>query len=1068
MARKADLLFLKLAVKNRVLDENQARMVLDLLDRKGEGTKARYICVERGLIDEKTAKGLKKLVREYLEQQAENATTGKRIGNYAVESKLGAGAMGMVYRARHVKLGRPVALKLLLPEFAQDEKYIERFEREARAAAQLNHPNIVSCFDAGSENDVVYIAMEFIDGDTVKDLVEKTGTFDEKRAIEVTIQVAKALEHASAAGLMHRDVKPANVMITTEGMTKLLDLGLAKKIEREDDSNLTEAGHAVGTPYYMAPEQALEGTIDHRADLYALGASLYFMLIGEPPYKAPTPTGVLAKHVNDPIPSVRAKRPDLSPGVDKVVTRMLAKKPEDRYQKHATLIADLQDLTSGLMPELKAEKSISKPTRSAKARIAPSRAERSNTGSGSRTPAAKKNATFALAAGLVACGALGTLFALKTTNAAPAEPPRVASSKKTPQGANELFPSDPRLKEGGPAIDSAPVSERETAARRQLDCALTSGKKGWDLENLLESVGRSHTGTKAGEDALAQATQLANKLDADDRAELDRAAKDLEAKAKEGDLFAAAAAYNALADRFHGEGAVRTAHERADAYEKRAQELLASADESARHQEESGRPDLAAKTIRDSLILRKGEARKEAEAKAARLDQAWASRQEDQKEAGLRAELAQASALPAALRAKVRDRKSREGLDVAKALLTKLTVVEARARVQLCQGHMEELAQLDLAAKAFQALKGQAVKIERKGATVVEGTVRSATDKHVSVELRANVQVRVTYEEMDELEVASFLRKGKVLDELKVAHLVAVFKTYRGDDDALSAATNVKDEALAAIARELGPADAGIAVAPKPEELPPGHAAANPNVGNGGASGQAADVQGQPSPSNDREKLIYDNRDKLFPGATQTAWAGDVPVAFYDFTLANRDFRGLWHVEQGTAIPTPAGQVERAGVSLRSADGRVGFDVPFAAPLKARIDFVSWGTLAQTSRFSVVLEDAKKKERVESRFGVLKGTGPKHKARTTNEPEDLLTRITTNRVHTLELVFDKGVITSRLDGDDMGQVEAKDLSDVKLALEWETVTIHVLGVELTGMPADSYLAKAIPESKKKN
>ncbi len=146
----------------------------------------------------------------------------------------------------------------------------------------------------------------------------------------------------------------------------------------------------------------------------------------------------------------------------------------------------------------------------------------------------------------------------------------------------------------------------------------------------------------------------------------------------------------------------------------------------------------------------------------------------------------------------------------------------------------------------------------------------------------------------------------------------------------------------------------------------------------------------------------------------------------------------------------------------------MGFDVPFTSPLKVRVDFMSWGTLAQTSRFSVVLEDTKKKERFESRFGVLKNTGPRHKTHTTNEPEDLLTRITTNRVHTLELVLDKGVITSRLDGDDMGQLEAKDLSDVKLAIEWETVTIHVFGVELTGMPSDSYLGKAIPESKKKN
>jgi hypothetical protein len=239
---------------------------------------------------------------------------------------------------------------------------------------------------------------------------------------------------------------------------------------------------------------------------------------------------------------------------------------------------------------------------------------------------------------------------------------------------------------------------------------------------------------------------------------------------------------------------------------------------------------------------------------------------------------------------------------------------------------------------------------------------------------------------------------------------------------------------------------------------------AHGNVAPAGAKGAPSEPPAAaPFGSDDRQRTIYENRSKLFPGATQSTFNGSLPVAWYDFTVANQVFDGLWRLEQGEAFSTPSGQ-ERQGLSLRSGDGRALFDVPLTGQVRVHVDFVSYGTLAQDSRFSLVLEDSKKHERYESRFGVLHNEG-RHKARQLAEPDDLLDRLKTNQKHTLDLELEGGKVTTRLDGKAMGELEAKDMGDVKAAIEWSHVTIHVLGVEVNGFPTDAYVTKQLASKK---
>jgi serine/threonine-protein kinase len=285
-----------------------------------------------------------------------------QISGYKILSKIGQGAMGSIFKALQVSMDRIVAIKCLASKYAQNDKFRERFLREARAVARLNHPNIIQGIDVGDSNGVHYFAMEYIDGPTVGELLKRGGALDEKRALNIVTQIARALQHAFNHGIIHRDIKPDNIMLTREGVAKLCDLGLAKLSSPHDsDASGTKPGASMGTPYYIAPEQARgEHNVDTRADIYSLGASFYHIVVGEVPFPGQSAADVIAKHLTEPVTPPRAKNALVSGAVDWVVVKMMQKTREDRYQTPTELVRDLEAIAQGGVPEGYAEEEESK------------------------------------------------------------------------------------------------------------------------------------------------------------------------------------------------------------------------------------------------------------------------------------------------------------------------------------------------------------------------------------------------------------------------------------------------------------------------------------------------------------------------------------------------------------------------------------------------------------------------------------------------------------------------------------------------------------------------------------
>ena len=276
-------------------------------------------------------------------------TRGMVVGNYVVHDQLGKGGMGFVYKARHKWMDRVVAIKLLPPSATKSPDAVQRFQQEVRAAARLTHPNIVTAFDADSSDGVFFLVMEFVDGKDLGRLVKERGPLGLATAVNYLIQAAQGLEYAHGQGVVHRDVKPANLLLDKSGKIKILDMGLASLDEAvgEDQSPAEETpvrrGQIMGTLDYMAPEQAQNThTADARADVYALGCTFYFFLTGRKPYAGDTVAQKIVAHRDSPIPSLRAVRPEVPEWLDTVFQRTLAKRPEDRQQTMAELIVQLQ------------------------------------------------------------------------------------------------------------------------------------------------------------------------------------------------------------------------------------------------------------------------------------------------------------------------------------------------------------------------------------------------------------------------------------------------------------------------------------------------------------------------------------------------------------------------------------------------------------------------------------------------------------------------------------------------------------------------------------------------------
>lgn len=264
-------------------------------------------------------------------------------GRYRIVRKLGAGGMADVYLAHDEVLGRRVAVKVLLSRFADDEQFVERFRREARAAAALNHPNIVSVYDRGTVDHTYYIVMEYLQGETLKDMIRRRGRLAPEEAIAFALQLLSAVQYAHEHGVIHRDIKSQNIMVDQDGRVRVTDFGIA----RAGDPSMTEVGSVLGTAQYLAPEQAKGQPADERSDIYAVGIVLYEMLTGGVPFRGDSAVSVALKHVNELPAEPRALVPDLPPALNQVVLKALAKNPERRYASAQQFARDLRALRSG-------------------------------------------------------------------------------------------------------------------------------------------------------------------------------------------------------------------------------------------------------------------------------------------------------------------------------------------------------------------------------------------------------------------------------------------------------------------------------------------------------------------------------------------------------------------------------------------------------------------------------------------------------------------------------------------------------------------------------------------------
>lgn len=341
-----DTLFSRIVVEQRLCTELELERCQKELKARLEANEAstmEQLLLEYGFITATQAMRLKNDIKE------SKAAAGK-IPGYRVMGKLGSGAMAVVYKAKQLSLDRTVAIKVLPRRFTEKSDYVERFYKEGRIAAKLNHNNIVQAIDVGEAAGLYYFVMEYVEGKTLYDDLSKGKIFDEAEALEIVIQLARALAHAHALGMIHRDVKPKNVMINKEGVVKLADMGLARETS-DIEAAKNEQGKAFGTPYYIAPEQ-IRGkvNIDGRADLYALGATFFHMVAGRVPFEASTPAEVMRKHIKEPLVPPDHLNTSLSTGVAEVIEVMMAKNKKDRYNNMEELLIDLEAVRDGNPP----------------------------------------------------------------------------------------------------------------------------------------------------------------------------------------------------------------------------------------------------------------------------------------------------------------------------------------------------------------------------------------------------------------------------------------------------------------------------------------------------------------------------------------------------------------------------------------------------------------------------------------------------------------------------------------------------------------------------------------------
>ena len=340
-----DSLFGRMALDQGLCtDDELRRAIQELKERhKHDPLMLQDLMIELGYVTANQAERLKTSIKE-------NKAAAHQIPGYKVLGKLGAGAMAVVYKAKQLSLNRTVAIKVLPRRFTENPEYVQRFYKEGQAAGKLNHPNIVQAIDVGEAGGYHYFVMEYVEGKTIADDLVGGNVFAEQDAVEVIIQVCHALQHAHAHGLVHRDVKPKNIMINTQGVVKLADMGLARETT-DIEAAQSEEGKAYGTPYYIAPEQ-IRGKIDidGRADIYGLGATFYHMVTGRVPFTGEDSAEIMKKHLREKLVPPDHINTTLSAGVSEVIEIMMAKRREDRYKNVDELLIDLEALQEGRPP----------------------------------------------------------------------------------------------------------------------------------------------------------------------------------------------------------------------------------------------------------------------------------------------------------------------------------------------------------------------------------------------------------------------------------------------------------------------------------------------------------------------------------------------------------------------------------------------------------------------------------------------------------------------------------------------------------------------------------------------
>lgn len=264
-------------------------------------------------------------------------------GRYEIIEKIGTGGMAVVYRGKDQKLDRNVTVKVLREEFVGDEDFKARFKTEAKAAAKLSHPNIVNVYDVGEDNGIQYIVMEYVHGDTLKQVIVNSAPFDTIVTLSIAVQMASALAHAHKNGVIHRDIKPHNILVSVDGTIKITDFGIARAAAV---STVTTTSNALGSVYYFSPEQARGGYVDSKSDIYSLGITMYEMLTGKVPYDGETAVSIALKHLNGELPDIKQFNPNVNDTIQNIVRKATQKKKDDRYQNVELLLEDLKQALS--------------------------------------------------------------------------------------------------------------------------------------------------------------------------------------------------------------------------------------------------------------------------------------------------------------------------------------------------------------------------------------------------------------------------------------------------------------------------------------------------------------------------------------------------------------------------------------------------------------------------------------------------------------------------------------------------------------------------------------------------